>query len=195
MIIAPQSPLFRGTQQENIAAMQKYLVELSEALSVSLNSLDGGTDSNLPIATKSRLGGIKVGANLSITSDGTLSAAATADHITSQGASNGWTYRKWNSGIAECWRDLSVSTACSTAIESWYRTAELTTTAYPLTFTEAPNLQMTFETFAGTSGLVWSAGTSDSTPKTKPADVYIIRMASATSITGTLHYYAIGKWK
>lgn len=124
-----------------------------------------------------------------------LQNSAAADYIVEQGTSNGWTYRKWNSGIAECWRDLSVSTACSTAVGSWYRTAALATTAYPFTFKEAPNLQMTFETFAGTSGLVWSAGTSDSTPQTQPADIYIIRMTSATSITGKVHYYAIGKWK
>jgi hypothetical protein len=26
------------------------------------------------------------------------------DYIVEQGESNGWTYRKWNSGMAECWR-------------------------------------------------------------------------------------------
>ena len=75
MIIAPQSPLFRGTQQENIAAMQRYLLELSETLSVSLNSLDGGTESKLPIATRTTLGGVKIGVNLNIAEDGTLSAS------------------------------------------------------------------------------------------------------------------------
>lgn len=123
------------------------------------------------------------------------SGANPADYIVEQGTSNGWTYRKWNSGVAECWSDLSVSTACSTAVGNWYRTAELAVGAYPFTFTAIPNLQMTFETFAGTSGLVWSVGTSSSTPKTKPANIYIIRMTSATSITGKLHYRAVGKWK
>lgn len=124
-----------------------------------------------------------------------LQNSAAADYIVEQGTSNGWTYRKWNSGIAECWRDLSVSTACSTAVGGWYRTAALSVGAYPFTFTEAPNLQMTFETFAGTSGLVWSAGTSSSSPQTQPANIYIIRMTSASSLTGKVHYYAVGKWK
>lgn len=122
--------------------------------------------------------------------------AAAADYIVEKGTSGGWQYRKWNSGVAECWRDLSVSgKACSTAVGSWYRTASLSVGAYPFTFTAAPNLQMQFETFAGTGGLVWSTGTAGSTPKTRPANIYIIRMASAASITGTVHYYAIGKWK
>ena len=125
-----------------------------------------------------------------------IGVVAPADYIVEKGTSGGWQYRKWNSGVAECWRDLGVSgAACSTAVGSWYRTASLSVGAYPFTFTAAPNLQMQFETFAGTGGLVWSTGTAGSTPKTRPANIYIIRMASAASITGTVHYYAIGKWK
>lgn len=125
-----------------------------------------------------------------------IGVVAPADYIVEKGTSSGWQYRKWNSGVAECWRDLSVSgKACSTAVGSWYRTVPLSVDAYPFTFTAAPNLQMQFETFAGTGGLVWSTGTASSTPKTRPANIYIIRMASAASITGTVHYYAIGKWK
>ena len=125
-----------------------------------------------------------------------IGVVAPADYIVEKGTSSGWQYRKWNSGVAECWRDLSVSgKACSTAVGSWFRTAPLSVGAYPFTFTAAPNLQMQFETFAGTGGLVWSTGTAGSTPKTRPANIYIIRMASATSITGTVHYYAIGQWK
>lgn len=125
-----------------------------------------------------------------------IGVVAPADYIVEKGTSSGWQYRKWNSGVAECWQDLSVSgKACSTAVGSWYRTAPLSVGAYPFTFTAAPNLQMQFETFAGTGGLVWSTGTASSTPKTRPANIYIIRMASAASITGMVHYYAIGKWK
>lgn len=125
-----------------------------------------------------------------------IGVVAPVDYIVEKGTSGGWQYRKWNSGVAECWRDLSVSgAACSTAVGSWYRTASLSAGAYPFTFTATPNLQMQFETFAGTSGLVWSTGTASSTPKTRPANIFIIRMASAASITGTVHYYAIGKWK
>lgn len=125
-----------------------------------------------------------------------IGVVAPADYIVEKGTSSGWQYRKWNSGVAECWRDLSVSgKACSKAVGSWFRTASLSVGAYPFTFTAAPNLQMQFETFEGTGGLVWSTGTASSTPKTRPANIYIIRMASAASITGTVHYYAIGKWK
>ena len=119
--------------------------------------------------------------------------------IVESGTKNGWTYRKWSNGIAECWYNKTISGfACNTALTttpgSWYRTGEITANAYPLTFSSTPNLQTTFETFSGTGGLVWSCGTSSSTPKTKPANIYIIRMSSAASISGVVHYYAIGNY-
>ena len=122
-----------------------------------------------------------------------------AAYVVEKGTSNGWTYRKWSNGIAECWYNKTISGfACNTALTStagsWYRTGEITANAYPLTFSSTPNLQMTFETFSGTGGLAWSCGTSSSTPKTKPANIYIIRMSSAASISGVVHYYAIGNY-
>lgn len=122
-----------------------------------------------------------------------------AAYVVEKGTSNGWAYRKWSNGIAECWYNKTINGfACNTALTStagsWYRTGEITANAYPLTFSSTPNLQMTFETFSGTGGLAWSCGTSSSTPKTKPANIYIIRMSSAASISGVVHYYAIGNY-
>ena len=118
-----------------------------------------------------------------------------AAYVVEKGTSKGWTYRKWSNGVAECWYNKTINGfACNTAVGSWYRTDEITANAYPLTFSSTPNLQMTFETFSGTGGLVWSCGTSSSTPKTKPANIYIIRMSSSNSISGVVHYYAIGNY-
>lgn len=118
------------------------------------------------------------------------------DYIVEQGSSSGWQYRKWHSGVAECWASATVSgMACTTKVGNWYRTGNITISNYPFTFTADPNLQMTFETYSGTGGLVWSAGTSSSSPKTEPATVFVIRPTSLNSITGFVRYYAKGKWK
>lgn len=122
----------------------------------------------------------------------------TSDYITEQGTSGGWSYRKWNSGYAECWRSETISgMACNTAVGSWYRTSKIQNSAYPFTFAETPNVNMFFETDAGTGGLVWSAGTaSDVTDdKTQAHQYYIIRMASSNSISGRVHIQVKGKWK
>lgn len=38
-----------------------------------------------------------------------LDTANTADFVVEQGTQGDWTYRKWNSGFAECWRNVSVT--------------------------------------------------------------------------------------
>ena len=119
-------------------------------------------------------------------------------YVVEQGTSNGWNYRKWNNGYAECWATMEISgKACNTAVGSWYRTAELKFSAYPFSFAETPNVNLFFETGSGTGGLVWTAGTaSDVTSNTvQPHQFYIIRMASSTSISGNVHIQVKGKWK
>lgn len=55
-----------------------------------------------------------------------------ADYIVEQGTQDGWTYRKWHSGIAECWREASYTP--TTLIETGFR-FEI---AYPFIFAEIP---------------------------------------------------------
>ena len=121
--------------------------------------------------------------------------SAIKDYVVEWGADNNWTYRRWNSGWLECWRTLSISGySCNTAVGNWYRTSILTPAAYPAGgFDHAPYLQMFFETDTGTGGFVWPAGTDeDANPTAKPHKFYIIRMTSANSISGKVHFYASG---
>lgn len=135
-------------------------------------------------------------ANVS-TSSGEKGESAATDYIVEQGATTNWYYRKWNSGVAECWRALTVNNrACNTAIGSWYRTELITSVPYPLEFTEPPNLNMFFETDTGTGGIVWPAGTdADDDPKIRPHKFYIMRMLSSDSISGRVYFQVKGKWK
>ena len=43
-----------------------------------------------------------------------------ADYVVAQGTSGIWTYRKWNSGLAECWGELTVRASITDAIGSMY---------------------------------------------------------------------------
>lgn len=55
------------------------------------------------------------------------------DYVVEQGTSGIWTYRKWASGVAECWTTkVSVTlTAVDTQIREWY--------SFPITFLENPS--------------------------------------------------------
>jgi hypothetical protein len=41
------------------------------------------------------------------------------DYIVEQGVSGIWTYRKWNSGIAECWGKQSATVDITTVLEAY----------------------------------------------------------------------------
>ena len=75
-----------------------------------------------------------------------LNAVATSsvDYIVEQGISGRWTYRKWNSGIAECWGYYSKSIAAGATDNENYIT-------YPFTFTATPNI--TIGLYAGGADL------------------------------------------
>ena len=56
------------------------------------------------------------------------------DYVVEQGTKDGWTYRKWNSGWAECWYFGTVTPTTRTAIGSVYYTDVISLT-YPFSFT------------------------------------------------------------
>lgn len=51
---------------------------------------------------------------------GGAGTAPVADYIVDQGTSGAWTYRKWNSGIAECWGELTARASITDTIGVMY---------------------------------------------------------------------------
>jgi hypothetical protein len=47
--------------------------------------------------------------------------AIKVDYVVEQGTSGNWTYRKWNSGIAECFGYISLDTVSVSAVGNVYR--------------------------------------------------------------------------
>lgn len=107
-----------------------------------------------------------------------------ADYVVEQGTSGIWTYRKWNSGIAECWGRYSKSVAANAIDSSNY-------VSYPFTFTATPII---------TLGLV-SGGADNyrghiekgSTSATQVRLTLINKYTSAVVIDMNIH--CLGRWK
>lgn len=76
----------------------------AEIREVCTDVVDGS--GSIPIATKSTIGCVAVGAGLDVDENGVVSPSV--DYIMDQGTSGDWVYRKWNSGIAELWSTVSV---------------------------------------------------------------------------------------
>ena len=115
------------------------------------------------------------------------------DYIVEQGTDGDWTYRKWNSGIAECWGTKSESKALS-SWGSWYY-VRIDGIDYPTNlFTTLLNV---------TGSLQWAGGDLVSGLTTRPS-AYNVTAPHAIGIrpnnlsgtdSATAFWYAVGKWK
>lgn len=116
------------------------------------------------------------------------------DFVVEQGIKGIWTYRKWNSGIAECWgfnpfTEHGVTSAYSSLFRSDSAIAGVN---YPFTFSDVPCLTTSVQRDTDFYN-VWLL-TSVPGTASKTATLYLLATTSVTT-QGTIHYYAIGRWK
>ena len=119
-----------------------------------------------------------------------LLEAVSVDYIVGEGTSGNWTYRKWNSGIAECWGRHQYSTTGTTGWGNIYYNTPTATVYYPSSlFIEEP-VATAIQTANGIQGMLTVSRSTDTS-----LTVYNSRGASSGS--GTLYFsiHAIGKWK
>lgn len=114
------------------------------------------------------------------------------DYIIEQGTSGIWTYRKWSSGIAECWGAYTASIAVSTAATAYggYRSGNISGPDYPSAlFVAAPCVTATVSTSQG----IWINNLAGSTA-TKPM-FYLSCGVSLSASDRTVDFHASGRWK
>ena len=95
------------------------------------------------------------------------------DYIVEQGTSGIWTYRKWNSGIAECWGRISISGL---------------TTNTPLPFTFANTSYETQVTLINNTNTATNVTAIVSNTNS-------VSIGVNTVPSGGARLYVIGKWK
>ena len=117
-----------------------------------------------------------------------------ADYVVAQGTSGNWTYRKWNSGIAECWASKNCGNVAIT--EAWgslYEGTECGQEAYPSGLFRYKPLfwasVLSTDRYA-VGGLEIDGGDANTTPH-----VYPLRATSGTVQGLILSFYAKGYWK
>ena len=121
-----------------------------------------------------------------------LLEAVKVDYVVEEGTSGIWTYRKWNSGIAECWGEwASGSFAPDGSTGGWYRRIVTPSDqTFPTDlFIEAP--KAFFDLTYWGNGYYWG------TIRTLTASTFqlqLFRNDNASS-QGRGNIYAIGKWK
>ena len=118
-----------------------------------------------------------------------------ADYVTEQGTSGDWVYRKWDSGVAECWGSF---TCTVTGWTSWGSVYEATRNpnlapSYPSSlFVAAPVINVNaWHPSIGTMGVeLYGTNSSTGMPSIVP-----LRPNSGNTGQIGIEVYAIGRWK
>ncbi|MBQ7340899.1 MAG: hypothetical protein IJW41_01860 [Oscillospiraceae bacterium] len=125
--------------------------------------------------------------------NGTLKLQGTslADYIVEQGADGIWHYRKWNSGVAECWGEEDMTISFAGASPAYYSTNKLYPRLPSGLFTDSPVATATVHNTA--SAYVVACIHSASAGS---LGICFGRFYGGTDdVAATVKMYAIGKWK
>lgn len=114
---------------------------------------------------------------------------ATADYIVDSGTSGIWTWRKWNSGISECFGAKSFTSAVTSAWGALYQSAAQTENYPSGLFNAAPTV------IASPSGNASFLEVSGNGSATVTPTFYVARPVSTASNSYKINIHAIGRWR
>lgn len=119
----------------------------------------------------------------------TPGAIGVADYVIAQGASGAWTYRKWNSGVYECWRQI---TGTITNAGTWNNFRIFNGSAdWPDGVFKA-NPAVFYNCYIGSGYAIAARGSLSTTTQFKWA---ALGTDSDPNIGYSVNVYAIGRWK
>lgn len=123
--------------------------------------------------------------------------SAQADFIVEYGITDGWMWRKWNSGFAECWCKKSVTTTITTAWGSLFSSGPLTASdlTFPFTFKDVPTVNVTVTNNGAGVFLMASGSWAPPTVSTSGAFELVRAISATTSNSYGLNYQVNGRWK
>lgn len=117
------------------------------------------------------------------------------DHVIEQGEEGIWQYRKWTSGIAECWGIYTASGSFTNGANQWrgLYTAILTNgVMFPTDlFVKKPTLQILLDVSNFPGFIYHDSGTA----VTHTGAIAIASPDAFTVVDPKLHFYAAGQWK
>lgn len=117
--------------------------------------------------------------------------AQKVDYIVEEDTDGIWTYRKWNSGIAECWGEDTKTTAVTTAWGNLYRSADIIIDFPSGLFNAAPTSISIF-IVGSNSVMIMNTGVAPTSAQTR---INLVRSSSASSSSYNIQVRAIGTWK
>jgi hypothetical protein len=126
-----------------------------------------------------------------------INSTALADFVVEQGTSGIWNYRKWNSGLGECWGIVTVTTKIDTAWGSMYcGSTKMSRQNYPFTFTSKPSETASL-TAGGSAAWMFPESSGNGVNGAYASAIYNVCRPSAVSTAQTfyINLHAVGRWK
>ncbi len=118
------------------------------------------------------------------------------DYIVEQGTNGIWTYRKWKSGLAECWGRIKVDVIVNTAYGNLYKSGNIGRQTFPFTFIEPPVVNPTLDDNAASGFLMVAGANSNGTTTTQTSNYCIARGTPKDSSSSYFVNYDVkGRWK
>ena len=118
-------------------------------------------------------------------------------YITAVGTTGIWKWKKYSDNTCEFFGKIPVTNyAITTALGGWFRGANLyetTTYAYPFSMSEAPAVEMTFQTRNGLAAIAWIFSADANTAQSYLPQCYLIRPVSGSGIYGNINIVGKGK--
>lgn len=130
----PKANIEGLSDREKIYALKKQLDTLTNNVQLVLESIDGDLEGineyigGVPDELDNSMSTISKRVDEVETAVGTLEER---DYIVEEGTSGIWTYRKWNSGIAECWAFPKFARASMTNRSNSFYTTTVQTITFP----------------------------------------------------------------
>ena len=119
-----------------------------------------------------------------------VNSGGSADYIVEQGTSDIWYYRKWASGIAECWGLKQYTVAIDRSWGGGYiNQTALGGIAYPFTFAHVSDIQINVR--GGNMWVMSDGGDSNS----QLGYFWLYRTTTASSNTWNVYIHVVGRWK
>lgn len=119
----------------------------------------------------------------------TPSAIGVADYVIASGASGDWTYRKWNGGVYECWRQV---TGTITYSGTWNNFKIFSGSAYWPSGVFIANPTVLYNCYIGSGYAIACRGGLSTTTQFKWS---ALGTDGDSNIGYCIYVYAIGRWK
>ncbi len=126
-----------------------------------------------------------------------VTALEAKPYVTATGTTGIWKWQKFSDNTCEFFGKVPVTNyAITTALGGWFRGANLygaTDYAYPFTMTEAPAVELTFQTRNGLAAIAWVFSADADTAQSYLPQCYLIRPVSGSGIYGNINIIGKGK--